>query len=241
MKKLSLVAALSAIIVSACAPASQVSTEIPERSAAWETAFNAGDVEALMALYAEDARMMAPNAAPGQGHDAVRAVFSGMIDAGLRGELESVEAVAAGDIAYHVGTYSILAANEVVDRGKFIEIWRKVGGEWKIAADIFNSDLPLAPAAPAGPTLVITHEVKDPAHWLAAWAGPDGRAATFKEHGATGVRVFQSPDDPKRVGLLVDVADMDAFMTWAQSEDAAKAKAADGVIDETMRVLSEVE
>ena len=31
---------------------------------------------------------------------------------------------------------------ELADRGKFIEIWRLVDGEWKITNDIFNSDLP---------------------------------------------------------------------------------------------------
>lgn len=241
MKKLTL-ATLSLIVVAACAPpGSQVSTELPELDEAWEAAFNDGDVEALAAMYAEDARVMAPNAALGTGRDAVRAVFGGMIDAGLKGELESVEAVVAGDIGYQIGTYAISADGTVVDRGKYIEIWRKVNGEWKMANDIFNSDLPAAPSGALGPVLLVTHEVKDPAHWLAAWAGPDGRAETFKQHGASGVRVFQSPDHPKRVGLLVEVEDMDAFMAWAQSADSAKAKAEDGVIDATLRVMAEVE
>ena len=38
----------------------------------------------------------------------------------------------------------------VQDRGKYIEIWRKqADGPWKLARDIFNSDLP--PAAPPPP------------------------------------------------------------------------------------------
>jgi hypothetical protein len=30
----------------------------------------------------------------------------------------------------------------LTDTGKYVVVWRKVGGEWKAAADIFNSDLP---------------------------------------------------------------------------------------------------
>jgi ketosteroid isomerase-like protein len=26
--------------------------------------------------------------------------------------------------------------------GKYVVVWRKIGSEWKVAADIFNSDLP---------------------------------------------------------------------------------------------------
>ena len=28
------------------------------------------------------------------------------------------------------------------DTGKYVVVWRKIGGEWKAAADIFNSDKP---------------------------------------------------------------------------------------------------
>jgi hypothetical protein len=30
----------------------------------------------------------------------------------------------------------------VRDRGKYVVVWRKVRGDWKVAADIFNSDGP---------------------------------------------------------------------------------------------------
>ena len=35
--------------------------------------------------------------------------------------------------------------NPVNDRGKFVEVWKKqADGKWKVEADIFNSDLPVA-------------------------------------------------------------------------------------------------
>jgi ketosteroid isomerase-like protein len=39
----------------------------------------------------------------------------------------------------------------MVDKGKYVEIWKKQpDGSWKCAVDMFNSDLPAAPA-PAAP------------------------------------------------------------------------------------------
>lgn len=240
MKKPSLAALCLAALaaLAACAPpTAQDSAEIRAGSAAWNEALNAGDLDALVALYAEDARIMPPNAEPAQGLEAVRESFGGMIDAGLTGTLTTVEAVAAGDIGHHVGTYEIEAGGEVVDRGKFVEVWRQVGDEWKIAADIWNSDLP---AAGSRPMMIGSHKVEDAAVWLAAWEGPDGRRADFAAHGAPAVRVFQSPEDENLTGLAIEVEDMDALMAWLQSPEGAKAKAEDGVIDSTLRILTEV-
>jgi ketosteroid isomerase-like protein len=239
MKNLFVAVALSLIVVAAAAPlAAQDSDEIRARSAAWAEALNAGDIDALVSLYADDARIMPPNAAAGRGHNAVRKSFGAMIDANLSGALTSVEAAVAGGIGYHTGNYEITAGDAVVDRGKFMEAWRKVDGEWKMAADIWNSD---GPGTGGGTLLVGTHEVKDAAVWLAAWNGPDSRRAEFAAHGAPGVRVFQSPDNPNLTGLVIQVEDMDALTAWLQSEEGTKAKAEDGVIESTLRLLTEVE
>ena len=51
----------------------------------------------------------------------------------------------AGDLAYDVGTYTFSfdgPDGKVTDTGKYVTVWTKVDGQWKIAADIGNSDLP---------------------------------------------------------------------------------------------------
>lgn len=232
-------AALLAVTIACAPPVAQESADIAARSDAWEVAFNDQDVDALVAMYSDDARVLAPNAPMGQGEEAVRSVFQGMIDAGLGGELTTVETMAAGDLGYHVGTYALTVDGSEVDRGKFVEIWRKVGGEWKIASDMFNSDLP--PAGHAGETNVFLHEVEDVDVWLAAWQGENSRHAMFAEHGVPNARVFRSADDSKQVGLVVDISDRAALEAFLESEEGAAAKRADGVIDSTMQVLVEVE
>lgn len=190
-------------------------------------------------MYTEDARILPPNAEIAQGHDAVRKIFGSMIDAGLGGTLATMEATEAGDIGYRVGTYVLETADgTVVDKGKYIETWRLVDGEWKISNDQFSSDLP-APGS-VGTTLAITHEVEDADRWLAAWQGEGSRHELFAQHGAPHVRVFQSPESPNHVGLVIDVEDMEALQSLLSSPEGEQAKAEDGVKDATMTVLAEV-
>ena len=223
----------------ACAPpAAQESPELAAKSVAWEEAMNSADVEAVVALYSEDARLMPPSAETSQGHDAVRAAFGEMIDAGLSIDLETTEALAAGDLGTRIGTYVLTSADGAeVDRGKYVETWEKVGGEWVITNDIWNSDV----AVGAGTTSLLgTHMVEDGDTWLAAWSGENSRRVDFAQNGAPNVRVFQSPDDPNLTGVLIDVADMDKFQAWLNGEAGTAAKAEDGVKDETIRILAEV-
>jgi ketosteroid isomerase-like protein len=235
-----LAAAVAVASLTACAPqGAQPSAELAALAERWEQSFNAGDLDALAALYTADCRLMAPNAEMAQGGEAVRAGFGAMREAGLTVDLETLDATAAGDLGYRVTTYAVSAPDgTVIDRGKAVELWRKTAAGWQIASDIWNSDLPEG----AGKTyLNVTHEVEDIERWLAAWEGPNGRRRTFAEHGVGSVRVFRSPDDPKRVGLLVEVLDLAALQAYMASPDAAAAKAADGVIDSTLRFMTEVQ
>jgi len=127
------------------------------RSDAWETALNTKDIDALVNLYTEDARLLPPDGAMTTGRDGVRAAFGGMIDAGLSGETTRVETTVLGDIAYIVGTFSLTAGGEAVGTGKYIETWRRGDdGQWLISNDIYNND----PSPKMAMThLMITHSV----------------------------------------------------------------------------------
>ncbi|MDH3745856.1 MAG: DUF4440 domain-containing protein [Acidobacteriota bacterium] len=240
MKKYAFLSILVIVVVVACAPtASREGTEIAEQSKAWAAGFNSENPDAIAALYSGDARLMAPNAQMEQGSEAVRATFGAMIEAGLGIELDTVETRVAGDIGYRVGTYSLTAGGEEVDRGKYVEVWRKLDGVWKITADIWNSDL--AAETSQGATLMGTHEVEDAAKWLAAWQGEDSRRALFAEHGAPHVSVFQSPDNPNLTGLLIQVSDMEALQALLDSEEGRAAAAEDGVKFDTLRLLAAVD
>ncbi len=235
-----MVALVAIVALAGCAPqGTQPSPELAAMSERWEQAINTGDLDMLVSMYTSDARIMAPNTPLSEGHDAVKADFGGMIAAGITAELNTLEAEVSGDLGYRAGTYSLFAADgSPIDTGKYVEVWEKTAAGWQIAYDVYNSDLP----ADAGKTFVsITHEVQDKDVWLAAWTGPDSRRGIFAENGAGAIKVFSSPDDPKRVGLLVEILDMDAMGAWLNSPEGAAAKAEDGVIESTIRMMTEVQ
>lgn len=252
MKKLFLVMPFL-LIVAACNQAGGPGdpSVITSRSDAWEEALNAKDVDGIVALYTSDARLMPPNAEMSIGQDGVRTAFGGMIDAGLGGTLTSIEASVSGDIGYNIGTYELTDGDNVVDEGKFIEIWhRGSDGQWHMASDIWNSDKPPVPMQGQKKRerkhkgmgmshVMILHEVKDAEHWLAAWTGEDSRRDLFKANGAMGVHTFQSADNPNLTGLVIGVKDMDALNAMLSSEEGQAAADEDGVIAESIQVLTE--
>ena len=85
------------------------------------------------------------------------------------------------------------------------------------------------------PTVIGYHDVKDTDHWLAS----PKREEFFGPLGVTGIRTFVDPQNPTRVGLLMDVPDMDAVMAAMETEAAAEAMAHDGVVSETLVILVE--
>ena len=241
MKKLIAVIPLF-IILAGCnqAAAPGDPSEITARSAQWNAALNAKDIDALAALYTDDARMMPPNAVMTVGTDGVRAAFGGMIDAGVGVELTSIDAGVSGNMGHHIGTFAITVGGEVVDVGKFIETWeRGDDGAWRISNDIYNSDNP--PAGSDNEHLVIIHEVNDADHWLAAWRGDDNRHQLFEANGAAHVHTFTNPDNPHQAGLVISVSDMEALNAMLISEEGLAAADADGVRRDTIRVLTEAE
>ena len=85
------------------------------------------------------------------------------------------------------------------------------------------------------PTVIGYHDVKDKDHWLAS----PKREEFFGPLGVTNIGTFVDPQNPTRVGLLMDVPDMDAVMAAMETEGAAEAMAHDGVLAETLVILVE--
>ena len=85
------------------------------------------------------------------------------------------------------------------------------------------------------PTVFVTHDVKDKDHWLAS----PKREEFLGPLGVTNIRLFVDPENPTRVGGLMDVSDMDAVIAAMKTEAAAEAMASDGVVPETLVILVE--
>lgn len=123
---------------------------------AWSNAAAAKDLERGVSYYASDGSMLAPNAPPATGTDAIHRAWTQLFALpgfSVRWQPSKVEVSRAGDLGYSEGSYELTMndakGKPVTDRGKYVAVWKKqAGGAWKVAADIFNSNLPAAaPAA----------------------------------------------------------------------------------------------
>jgi hypothetical protein len=85
------------------------------------------------------------------------------------------------------------------------------------------------------PTVIGHHDVKDKDHWLAS----PKREEVFGPLGVTNIRKFVDPQNPNRVAIMMDVADMDKLMGAMQTKEMADAMEYDGVKPETLVILVE--
>ena len=102
-----------------------------------------GDLPGLVALYTDDGQVLPPNAGIMSGHEAILAFWQSIAEMGVRGAvLETLEVEGHGDTAIEVGAYALSGeGDQVLDRGKYIVIWKQQDGQWKLHRDIFNSSL----------------------------------------------------------------------------------------------------
>lgn len=115
----------------------------------WSKAAAAKDVDKVVSYYAEDGAVYAPNAPLAAGRPAIKVAWTGMVN--LPGFMVNwvpsrVEVARSGDLAWSTGTYTMTTSvpgTAATDHGKYVAVWKKQSdGNWKVQADIFNSDMP---------------------------------------------------------------------------------------------------
>lgn len=121
---------------------------IEETNAQWLAAVANGDAAGAASFYTSDGRLMMPNAPTAQGAAEVEAAFTQILAApniALSWAQTQVEVASSGDVAWDVGTYTLAydgPDGRVEDNGKYIVVWKKTETGWRVAGDIFNSNLP---------------------------------------------------------------------------------------------------
>lgn len=117
--------------------------------------FNAGHGDSVAALFAEDGRMMVPNAPALVGRQAIAAEMTAMAPMKATLTLTTESVVANGALAVELGSYKFTgtppgAKEPITDTGKYLVHWHKIGDKWLLVQDIWNSDNPAMPM-PAPP------------------------------------------------------------------------------------------
>ncbi len=119
---------------------SDIRSQIEAANREFMTAFGKGDAAAIAALYTSGSQVLPPNSDVVNGTEAVREFWQGAMALGLTGaSLDTVEVDAAGDTAIEVGRYRLTAGDSAADQGKYIVVWKNVGGRWRIHRDIWNT------------------------------------------------------------------------------------------------------
>lgn len=113
----------------------------------WARHWNAGELDEVVAAYAEDAVYLPPHHEAVHGRDAIREYLKLPLSHGVADLAFDVTYIKQqGPTAWDVGTYrmSIPRNNGTrrEDHGKYLTVWRRVGKGWRIAADAWSSDLP---------------------------------------------------------------------------------------------------
>ncbi len=123
--------------------ADDIRAQIEAANRGFEAAFAKGDAAGVAACYSPDAQLLPPGSPMVSGNAAVQAYWDGAMKSGLKGvKLNTVEAVQHGDTAIEVGTADVTGADGGrLDDAKYIVIWKRVDGKWKLHRDIWNSSL----------------------------------------------------------------------------------------------------
>ena len=128
------------------AVAEDVRAAIEAANAQLVSALSRGDAAGIAAMYSANAQLFPANSDIVSGQ-AIQQFWQGAVDAGIKNlTLTTLEAEAQGNIAYEVGTYTLPGEEgKMIDVGKYVVVWKRVGGQWKLHRDIWTTSVP-APA-----------------------------------------------------------------------------------------------
>jgi ketosteroid isomerase-like protein len=154
----------AALALVACRPATPdtsaaAKAAIDAHNATWARLTAAGHADSLALIYHAGAVMMPPNMAPVRGRDSIRAFFAfmnAMSSPSPTLALRADSVWASGSRATEVGRWTFSWPPSAirppgappVDSGKYMAHWVRENGQWLLAHDIWNSDLPTALPAP---------------------------------------------------------------------------------------------
>ena len=123
-------------------------SEIDAANKSFAEALANGDSAGVAGFYTADAKFMGPNGPAVVGRANIQSVIGSFIKGGItKLELTAIEVWGDETTIAEEGVLSLSTKDgKPVDKGKYIVIWKKEDGKWKLHRDMFNSDLPV----PAG-------------------------------------------------------------------------------------------
>ncbi|HTF18769.1 MAG TPA: DUF4440 domain-containing protein [Chryseolinea sp.] len=123
--------------------ASDVREDIGSANRQFEKKFASGDSSGMASLYTHDAMLMPPGAPIQQGQDAIGGFWKMVMGMGIKtAKLNTTHLDEAGEGAVEVGEYELGGEDgQILDQGKYLVVWKKEKGNWRLSKDIWNTNL----------------------------------------------------------------------------------------------------
>ena len=130
-----------AFLLALAAPAAAQKAQIDAINAKWMELFNKGDFAGIAELYTVDAVAFPPGSPMVRGKAAIGAMWKGMAEQVGNPRVAALEVKRLGPAtAREIGTFSLTSKGSSPKEisGKYLVLWERVRGQWKLAADIWN-------------------------------------------------------------------------------------------------------
>jgi uncharacterized protein (TIGR02246 family) len=142
---------LAAVTFVICGSASaQDKATIEKLNDAFMSAFKKGDFAAVGGMYTDDAYLLPSGSAMVKGRSKITAFWTKTGEAIGDVKLTTLDVKPLGrdvkplgsEAAREIGTFLLTTKGQQPQQltGKYVVVWQKVGSDWKLATDIWNSD-----------------------------------------------------------------------------------------------------
>ena len=132
-----------AVKLMAPAALAQDKATIDKLNADFMAAFNKGDMAAIGQMYTEDAYLLPSGGPMVKGRAAIQTFWTNAAEGIGDFKLTTLDVKPLGsDGAREIGTFTLKTKGDKPQEvaGKYVVVWEKTGGQWKLATDIWNAD-----------------------------------------------------------------------------------------------------
>ena len=140
MKILSLACGLVLLLSAGCTRNDALPNDVTQ---AFEQAFNRDDLAATAALFTEDAQILPEHGPVVTGPEGVKQFLKDQMTPVISFNTETDMTLVRDDLGIEQGHYRVrdVRRGSDVEVGKYVHIWRREGGGWKLFRVIYNTDV----------------------------------------------------------------------------------------------------
>ncbi|TPE44224.1 YybH family protein [Pontibacter mangrovi] len=120
-----------------------IGAEIKRANEKFIQAFTEGNAAGIANLYTDEGMLLPTGMEAVKGKPGIQEFWQGAMKMGVKGvKLETVEVLPCENTAIEMGNYTLTGEGGTrMDKGKYIVVWQKQNGQWKLHKDIWNTSL----------------------------------------------------------------------------------------------------